>query len=198
MLESDQVTTAGEMRQDREAPVLAEDTDVPEGASSFFGKARGGRDGAYRRRPALDPRVVFRGVSRSALLLLIAAIQLAGIQGLSSPFQGSSTAAYSCCCSGECHCTADCCNHRPDPGSDQASAVRLGAGAPAWQGSRQCGGWAGILQRAPGGAKLLFADSRKALLATPSRSLLQPSSLAVVTSTAGCLRASSPRAPPIT
>ena len=141
--------------------------------------------------------MVFRAFSRFALSLLIAAVQIAGVQGSPSPAQGSSTATYSCCCIGECHCTGDCCNHGPVATErDKAPSVRVGAGAPAWQAPNQCGVWQGTLQRPPGEAKILLADSRGVPLASPDRSHLRPPSFAVVTSTASYLRASSPRAPP--
>jgi hypothetical protein len=140
---------------------------------------------------------MIRASLHSALVLLIAAAQLVAARGAPSPGGNASNARYFCCCVGECHCTADCCNHAPTAAADhESSRIRVGAGSPIMEAPRQCGVWQGTLQRSPQQGKLLLADIRGGARLGSEESFRIPLPLAVTASDDRHLRPSSPRAPP--
>jgi hypothetical protein len=135
--------------------------------------------------------------SRAALSLLIATGLVAGVQGTSSPAQESRTATYSCCCSGECHCTADCCNHGPEktrPG--EPPRLRDGAGPPVWRDAERCGARLVTLQRAPGPTTTLRARTWRHPAVDSDGQRRRLYAPRVAASSTSYLAGPSPRAPP--
>jgi hypothetical protein len=150
-----------------------------------------------RHATASAPIRLLRPALHSALVLLIAAAQLVAVTGMPSPGQGASGAKYFCCCVGECHCTADCCNHAPTAAADNDSPrARIGRGSPIIEAPRQCSVLQATVQRSPQQGKLLPADLRGGPRLGAEESFRIPPTLAVATSDDTHLRASSPRAPP--
>ena len=140
---------------------------------------------------------MIRATLHSALALLIAAAQLVAVRGVPNPSGSASSAMYFCCCVGECHCTADCCNHAPTAAADDDSPrVRIGAGSPTIGAPRGCGVSQGTLQRSPQQGKLLAADVRRGLRLGSEESFRIPLPLSVTRADDNHLRPSSPRAPP--
>ncbi len=140
---------------------------------------------------------MIRATLHSALALLIAAAQLVAARSVPSPSVSASAAVYFCCCVGECHCTADCCNHAPTAAADDDSPrVRIGAGSPTIGAPRGCGVSQGTLQRSPQQGKLLAADVRRGLRLGSEESFRIPLPLSVTRADDNHLRPSSPRAPP--
>ncbi len=142
--------------------------------------------------------MVTRAKMTTALSLLIAIVQFAGVGAVSISSGGPTSAAYYCCCVGECHCTSDCCNHAPVGAETNSSAApRIGAGSPILEAPRSCGIWTGTLNRSPNSPKALPAAERGQAAMRPELSFRRlPDSGPSVFSRA-TLRASAPRAPPI-
>jgi len=141
--------------------------------------------------------MVIRAKLIATLSLLTAAMQLTGIGAV--PLTGSSRSAteYFCCCAGECHCTADCCNHAPARATGVAArAPRVGAGVPVVEAPRSCGSWTGTLNRSPESPKALPAVRLGHRVARPELRLQRLTDVVVVVSSHRVLRESSPRAPP--
>ncbi len=131
------------------------------------------------------------------LSLLVALLQFAGAGAVSIGSAGPAASEYFCCCPGECHCTADCCNHAPAAASDEDPAIpRIGAGSLILEAPRNCGTWTGVLNRSPESPKALPATQQRRMVIQAdegSRRLPHPASLE---SSREALRPSSPRAPP--
>ena len=142
--------------------------------------------------------MVTRAKMTAALSLLIAIVQIAGVGAVSTSSAGPASAEYYCCCPGECHCTADCCNHAPVGADAGASATpRIDAGSPILEAPKRCGVWTGTLNRSPNSPKALPAAERDRAAKRPERSFRRlPDSEPTVSSRA-TLRTSAPRAPPI-
>ena len=171
----------------------------PTGEPSFLESVQcpGVSRGAGPRREDGTRGTMIRASLHSALVLLIAAAQLVAVRGVPSPSVSASAAVYFCCCVGECHCTADCCNHAPTAAADDDSPrVRIGAGSPTIGAPRGCGVSQGTLQRSPQQGKLLAADVRRGLRLGSEESFRIPLPLSVTRADDNHLRPSSPRAPP--
>ncbi len=141
--------------------------------------------------------MVTRAKLTAILTLLVAAMQLAGLGAVSLTGSSRSATEYFCCCAGECHCTADCCNHAPARATGgEARAPRVGAGVPVVEAPRSCGTWTGTLNRSPESAKALPAALRGQRAARPDPRLRRLTEIGAVVSSQLVLRESSPRAPP--
>ena len=141
---------------------------------------------------------VTRAKITAALSLLIAIVQFAGLGAVSISGAGPTSAEYYCCCPGECHCTADCCNHAPasaDAGTD--ASTRIGPGTPILEAPNRCGVWTGTLNRSPNSPKALPASEREQAAMRPEHTSRRLPDSAPVISSRATLRASAPRAPPI-
>jgi hypothetical protein len=138
-----------------------------------------------------------RRLLRVTLALVVAMGHLAGAGVAPSAAGGTPASTYYCCCPGECHCTADCCNHGPArPDESRPPIMREGAGVPAWQSQKSCGTSLGTIQRPPSQSKVLFTPQSRQTLEKPSWRWQRPRPLAVVHSSTASLSRSSPRAPP--
>ncbi len=139
-----------------------------------------------------------RAKMTAAISLLIAIVQFAGVGGVSISSGGPTSAEYYCCCPGECHCTADCCNHAPiDADTGTPAGPRISTGSPTLEAPRSCGVWTGTLNRSPNSPKALPAAERDRAAGRPERSFRRLPDLAPFVSSRATLRASAPRAPPI-
>ncbi len=130
-----------------------------------------------------------------ALLLLIG--QLVGVRAAIGASQTTATRTYSCCCVGECHCTADCCNHPPDRASDSSVPSLSKAGEwPILQSTNSCGAWQGIFNRASERSKLF--RPRLPQLLDPTVGAWWHNALLIddIPSSRALLSLISPRAPP--
>jgi len=166
---------------------------------SQVGSGSGGFPGAPNRRGAADGRrpMVTRAKLIATLSLLTAAMQFAGIGAVSLTGSSRSATEYFCCCAGECHCTADCCNHAPARATGSAArAPRVGAGVPVIEAPRSCGSWTGTLNRSPESPRALPAVRRGQRAARPDQRLQRLTDVGAVVSSHLVLRESSPRAPP--
>ncbi len=133
----------------------------------------------------------------AVLSLLIAVVQFAGIGAVANSSPDRASAEYYCCCPGECHCTADCCNHAPTGADDgKPSGPRIGAGTPILEAPRQCGVWTSTLSRSPDSPKALAAAPHRWAHAQPDLSIRRLSDSAFIVSSRGTLRTSTPSAPP--
>lgn len=138
-----------------------------------------------------------RRLLRVTLALVVAMGQVAGAGVAPSAAGGTPASTYYCCCPGECHCTADCCNHGPaKKQGDRPPIMRKGAGSPAWQSQVRCGVTDATLQRPPSPAKNLLQTDRGHVLAEPVRCWRRALPPLVFTSSLTSLSESSPRAPP--
>lgn len=138
-----------------------------------------------------------RRLLRVTLALVVAMGQVAGAGVAPSAAGGTPASTYYCCCPGECHCTADCCNHGPArPDDPRPPIIRRGAGAPAWHSHERCGAAAGTLQRPPGQSWVLLTTDRGLAVAAPCGHRLTATRLDVIPSSTAALSPSSPRAPP--
>jgi hypothetical protein len=139
-----------------------------------------------------------RAKMTAAISLLIAIVQFAGVGAVSISSGGPTSAEYYCCCPGECHCTADCCNHAPGSADAGASATpRVGAGSPILEAPNRCGVWTGTLNRSPNSPKALPAAERGQAAMRPELSFRRLPDSGPSVSSRATLRASAPRAPPI-
>jgi hypothetical protein len=103
----------------------------------------------------------FRAVSHAGLSLLVALVQLTAATGMPGAQPADTGAEYFCCCIGECHCTADCCNHAPSESSVEfPGTVRMGGGGQVLEAPRSCGLTQGTLQRPSQEHKSLAFDLR--------------------------------------
>jgi hypothetical protein len=138
-----------------------------------------------------------QGLIRVTLVLLVAVGHLVGAPSASSSTQGAPASTYYCCCPGECHCTADCCNHgAAEKQDDRPPIMRKGAGSPAWQSQVRCGATDATLQRPPSLAKNLLPTDRGHVLPEPVRCWRRALPLRVIPSSLTSLSEASPRAPP--
>ena len=138
----------------------------------------------------------YRAALRVALALLVAAVQVVGVGLATAPTSTPDTAAYFCCCVGDCSCTGDCCNHGPaEDDREKASKIRIGAGGPALEAPKSCGVWRATLQRGPDEGKVIV-DNGGTRSAAPPASQLQKAQRSLFVSSDEDLRPSSPRAPP--
>ena len=139
-----------------------------------------------------------RAKMTAALSLLIAIVQFAGVGAVSISSAGPASTEYYCCCPGECHCTADCCNHAP-AGADAGTSAspRIGAGSPIFEAPRRCGVWTSTLNRSPNSPKALPASEREQAAIRPEHTSRRLPDSSPVISSRATLRASAPRAPPI-
>jgi hypothetical protein len=141
---------------------------------------------------------VIRTTLHTALCLLIASVQLTAAVGAPGAQQASTGEEYYCCCIGECHCTADCCNHAPaERGDDASSKVRMGAGGPVLEAPRSCGQAPGTLQRSPQENKFLAVDHRGGSRFDIEEDFASAKHPVISTSDDKHIRPSSPRAPPV-
>ena len=139
----------------------------------------------------------YRATLRVALALLVAAVQVVGVGLATAPTSTPDTAAYFCCCVGECSCTGDCCNHGPaEDDREKASNIRIGAGGPALEAPKSCGMWRVTLQRGSDEWKVIVDDSGTRSAAPPGSRRPQKSQKNPFVSSDEDLRSSSPRAPP--
>ena len=141
---------------------------------------------------------VTRAKITAAVSLLIAITQFAGLGAVSISGAGPTSAEYYCCCPGECHCTADCCNHAPasaDAGTD--ASTRIGPRTPILEAPNRCGVWTGTLHRSPNSPKALPASEREQAAMRPEHTSRRLPDSAPGISSRATLRASAPRAPPI-
>ena len=130
--------------------------------------------------------------------LLIAIAQFAGVGVVSTSSAGPASTEYYCCCPGECHCTADCCHHAPSGDDDsEPDTVRVGAGTPILEATVRCGVWTGTLQRSPDAPKAIPATHQRLAPVVPEDSNRRPAESATTISSRAILRASAPRAPPV-
>jgi hypothetical protein len=138
-----------------------------------------------------------RAFLHAGLSLLIASVQLTAAAGAPGVRPADTGNQYYCCCIGECHCTADCCNHPPANREDESSpAVRIGAGGPVLEAPRSCGTTQGTLQRPPQEHKNLATDLRRdSRLEIDSESSL-PESPAILVLDDATPGPASPRGPP--
>jgi hypothetical protein len=104
-----------------------------------------------------------RTAIRAALAIMVVSGQMVA---LPSPGRAASDSqVFYCCCTGECHCTGDCCNHGPEPTTDdddRSPTVNSGTALPAWQGGQHCGVWQSALQTIPQPSKSALAAGRTA------------------------------------
>ena len=136
---------------------------------------------------------------RAALVILIAGIQLVSVPG---PLGGSdrTSAAFYCCCTGECHCTSDCCNHAPETTDNDDTgtiSVNPGTALPAWQGGEHCGIWNNALQTVTQSTKPMVVQSRVDVLPPQRVRLVSRGAQPHVPSDDSVLWCFSPRAPPL-
>jgi hypothetical protein len=167
---------------------------------SFPGVVPGRRiaEGTERQTGWFIATMVTRAKMTAALSLLIAIVQFAGVGAVSISGAGPTSAEYYCCCPGECHCTADCCNHAPasaDAGAD--ASTRIGPGTPILEAPNRCGVWTGTLNRSPNSPKALPVNEREQAAMRPEHTSRRLPDSAPVISSRATLRASTPRAPPI-
>jgi hypothetical protein len=93
---------------------------------------------------------------------LIASVQLTVAVGVPVAAPTAAGGEYFCCCIGECHCTADCCNHAPaELPNNETTRVRIGAGGLALEAPRSCGTTQGTLQRPNNQNTTFTVDHRK-------------------------------------
>lgn len=178
------------------------DTGAPSFLSSVLapGKVPGHRiaEGIVRKTGWFTATMVTRAKMTAALSLLIAIVQFAGLGAVSISTVGPASAEYYCCCLGECHCTADCCNHAPAEADEIVSdGPRIGAGSPILEAPKSCGIWTGTLNRSPNSPKALPAAERDQATRRPARSLRRMLASGPTVSSQETLRALAPRAPPI-
>ena len=136
---------------------------------------------------------------RAALAILIASTQLVSVPG---PLGGSdrTSGAFYCCCTGECHCTGDCCNHAPDTTDNDDSgtlSVSPGTALPAWQGGEHCGIWHNALQTITQSTKPVVVQSRVDVLPPQGVRVVSRGAQPHVPSDDSVLWCFSPRAPPL-
>ena len=142
--------------------------------------------------------MMIRAKLAAILFLLIAVVQFAGVGAVSNSSPDQASAEYYCCCPGECHCTADCCNHAPIIADDsEPSGPRIGAGTPILEAPRGCGVWTSTLSRSPDSPKALAAAPHRWAPKRPDQSIRRLSDAAITVSSRGTLRTSTPRAPPL-
>ena len=138
-----------------------------------------------------------RTKSMTVFCLLIAALQFAGGGIVTNIGGGPSATEYFCCCAGECHCTADCCNHAPaDENNVDSSLLRIGAGSPVLEAPRSCGTWTCTLSRSPESPKALSAFRQPWTEEPPDNGFLQSQYSVVIVSSQALLKRLAPRAPP--
>ena len=139
----------------------------------------------------------YRAALRVALALLVAAVQVVGVGLATAPTSTPDTAAYFCCCVGDCSCTGDCCNHGPaEDDREKASKIRIGAGGPALEAPKSCGVWRATLQRGPDEGKVIVDNGGTRSAAPPAPPRLQKFQNTLFVSSDENLHPSSPRAPP--
>ena len=142
--------------------------------------------------------MMIRAKLAAVLFLLIAVVQFAGVGAVANSSPDQASAEYYCCCPGECHCTADCCNHAPTSADDgEPSGPRIGAGTPILEAPRRCGVWTSTLSRSPDSPKALAAAPHRWAPVQPDQSIRRLSDSAFTVSSRGTLRPSAPRAPPM-
>ena len=142
--------------------------------------------------------MVTRARLTAVFSLLIAITQFVGVGTVTSGSPGPATAEYYCCCPGECHCTADCCNHAPtNADHGESHAQTMGAGAQILEAPVRCGVWSGTLSRSPESPKALAANLKGQFPAQSDRSFRQRGDFGSAVSSRGTLRPSTPRAPPV-
>jgi len=155
-------------------------------------------EGIERKTGWLITTMVTRAKMTAALSLLIAIMQFAGLGAVSISSADPASAEYYCCCLGECHCTADCCNHAPVEADESMSdGPRIGAGSPILEAPKSCGIWTGTLNRSPNSPKALPAAERDQAARRPERSVRRLRASGPTVSGQETLRALAPRAPPI-
>jgi hypothetical protein len=142
--------------------------------------------------------MMIRAKVAAVLFLLIAVVQFAGVGAVANSSPDRASAEYYCCCPGECHCTADCCNHAPTSADDgEPARSKISAGTPILEAPRQCGVWTTTLSRSPDSPKALAAAPHQWVPAQPDLSIRRLSDSAFTVSFRGALRPSAPRAPPM-
>ena len=142
--------------------------------------------------------MMIRAKLAAVLFLLIAVVQFAGVGAVANSSPDRASAEYYCCCPGECHCTADCCNHAPTGAVDgKPSGPKIGAGTPILEAPVRCGVWTSTLSRSPDSPKALAATPQGWAPVQPDRSIRRLSDSAFTVSFRGALRPSAPRAPPM-
>lgn len=163
------------------------------------GRPRGlGSSGVERRKEAAAREMATRPRIAALLTLLIAAVQLAGVPATPGAGRGPESARYFCCCAGECHCTADCCNHAPDPPEPGTSpGPKLTPDTPVLEAPRSCGMWTGTLTRGPEAPKALGAAAQRRTSVLPQASFRRRSEPGPADSSLPANGPSSPRAPPV-
>ena len=135
--------------------------------------------------------------SMMVFLLLIATVQFAGGGIVANNGAGATASEYFCCCAGECHCTADCCNHAPAGASNiDTPVVRIGAGSPILEAPRSCGTWTGTLSRSPESQKAFPKSQLRLFAEPPDGEIRHPIHLAPLNTSREALRPFAPRAPP--
>ena len=143
-------------------------------------------------------RTVTRKALHTALCLVIAATQLTAAAGVPVDRTAGTGGEYFCCCIGECHCTADCCNHAPPELPDNESTrVRIGAGGLVLEAPRSCGTAQGTLQRPHQQDKILAVDLRRGTRLQVDESFASPESAEIPVFESDYSVQSNPRAPPL-
>ena len=162
------------------------------------GRPRGlGSSGVERRKEAAAREMATRPRIAALLTLLIAAVQLAGVPATPGAGRGPESARYFCCCAGECHCTADCCNHAPDaPQPGTSPGPKLTPDTPVLEAPRSCGMWTATVTRGPETQKALATTVQQCASAPPDPSRRRPSDRGWTRAAQPATGPSSPRAPP--
>ena len=124
-------------------------------------------------------------------------MQLAAVGAAPNDGRARESARYFCCCAGECHCTADCCNHAPESAeSASVRGPRLEPGTPVLEAPRSCGTWTATVTRGPETQKALVTTAQQRASVPPDPSQRRPSDGGWTRATQPATGPSSPRAPP--
>lgn len=124
-------------------------------------------------------------------------MQLAAVGAVSDGGRARESARYFCCCAGECHCTADCCNHAPESSPDRTPpGPRLGPDTPVLEAPRSCGTWTATVIRGPETQKALVTTAQQGASVPPDPSQRRLLDRGWTRTTQPAAGPSSPRAPP--
>ncbi|HSN57186.1 MAG TPA: hypothetical protein VLT32_21135 [Candidatus Sulfomarinibacteraceae bacterium] len=132
----------------------------------------------------------------AALALLVAVMQLAAVGTVPEGGRARESARYFCCCAGECHCTADCCNHAPESSDRTPPGPRLGPDTPVLEAPRSCGTWTATVIRGPETQKALVTTAQQGASVPPDPSQRRLLDRGWTRTTQPAAGPSSPRAPP--